>query len=192
MKKKLNGTSNFNIIIVDINIWLSWWILISSMLNNICPGYNSTEHVSTVVSPSNNMIEVGPGPLKMSFSSASGQLNRIFNSISGVSIKINLSLLNDLIIFHSRSVDINESKSAVSHRCLLIIFPIKKAHKLSIILWFAVDLTSNYYAFLLVGIRFCCNNTQFQIISRFGFSRGIVFVMHLDNIMSRYMVKLRV
>jgi hypothetical protein len=162
------------------------------MLNNICPGYNSTEHVSIVVSPSNSSIEVGPGPLKMSFSSASGQLNRIFNSISGVSIKINLSLLNDMIIFHSRSIDINESKSAISHRCLLIIFPIKKVHKLSIILWFAMDLTSNYYAFVLVGIRFCCNNTQFQIISRFDFSSGIVFVMHLDNTMSRYMVKLRV
>ena len=145
-----------------------------------------------MVSPRNDTVEVGPGSLKLSFSSASGQLNRIFNSISGVSIKINLSLLNDLIIFHSRSVDINESKSAVSHRCLLIIFPIKKAHKLSIILWFAVDLTSNYYAFVLVGIRFCCNNTQFQIVSCFGFFGCIVFVMHQDNAMSRYIVKLRI
>ncbi|CAD6204979.1 unnamed protein product [Miscanthus lutarioriparius] len=56
-------------------------------------GYNSTEHVSVVVSPSNSTIEVGPGPLKMSFSSASGQLNRIFNSISGVDLPVQQSFL---------------------------------------------------------------------------------------------------
>ncbi|XP_066387204.1 alpha-mannosidase-like isoform X4 [Miscanthus floridulus] len=56
-------------------------------------GYNSTEHVSAVVSPSNSTIEVGPGPLKMSFSSASGQLNRIFNSISGVDLPVQQSFL---------------------------------------------------------------------------------------------------
>jgi hypothetical protein len=55
-----------------------------------------------------------------------------------------------------------------------------------------MDLTLNYYAFVLVGIRFSCNNTQFQIVSRLGFSRYIVFVMHLDNTVSRYIVKLRI
>ncbi|ONM00753.1 putative alpha-mannosidase [Zea mays] len=56
-------------------------------------GYNSTEHVSDVVSPSNSTIEVGPGHLKMSFSKASGQLNRIFNSISGVDLPVQQSFL---------------------------------------------------------------------------------------------------
>jgi len=56
-------------------------------------GYNNTENVSTVVSPSTSTIEVGPGPLKMSFSSASGQLNRIFNSISGVDLPVQQSFL---------------------------------------------------------------------------------------------------
>ncbi|KAF8754033.1 hypothetical protein HU200_011530 [Digitaria exilis] len=54
-------------------------------------GYNST--VSTMVSPSNDTIEVGPGPLKVSFSSTSGQLKRIFNSISGVDLPIQQSFL---------------------------------------------------------------------------------------------------
>ncbi|CAL4924317.1 unnamed protein product [Urochloa decumbens] len=57
-------------------------------------GHNRTGYVSTQVSPSNNdTIEVGPGPLKMSFSSASGQLKRIFNSISGVDLPIQQSFL---------------------------------------------------------------------------------------------------
>ncbi|WVZ58033.1 hypothetical protein U9M48_008345 [Paspalum notatum var. saurae] len=56
-------------------------------------GYNSTGDVSTAVSPSNDTIEVGPGPLKMSFSSASGQLKRIYNSVSGVDLPIQQSFL---------------------------------------------------------------------------------------------------
>lgn len=44
-------------------------------------------YVSTMVSPSNDTIEIGPGPLKMSYSSKSGQLKRMFNSISAVSLK---------------------------------------------------------------------------------------------------------
>ncbi|KAJ1295938.1 hypothetical protein BS78_01G260800 [Paspalum vaginatum] len=55
--------------------------------------YNSTGDVSTAVSPINDTIEVGPGPLKMSFSSASGQLKRIFNSVSGVDLPIQQSFL---------------------------------------------------------------------------------------------------
>ncbi|CAL4941199.1 unnamed protein product [Urochloa decumbens] len=57
-------------------------------------GHNRTGYVSTQVSPNNNdIIEVGPGPLKMSFSSASGQLKRIFNSVSGVDLPIQQSFL---------------------------------------------------------------------------------------------------
>ncbi|OEL33702.1 Alpha-mannosidase [Dichanthelium oligosanthes] len=56
-------------------------------------GYNSTGYVSTAVSPSNDTTEVGPGPLKMFFSSASGQLKRIFNSVSGVDLPIQQSFL---------------------------------------------------------------------------------------------------
>ncbi|CAN6299833.1 unnamed protein product [Urochloa humidicola] len=55
--------------------------------------YNGTRYVTTVVSPSNDTIEVGPGPLKMSFSSASGQLKRIYNSVSGVDLPIQQSFL---------------------------------------------------------------------------------------------------
>ncbi|WVZ58030.1 hypothetical protein U9M48_008342 [Paspalum notatum var. saurae] len=51
-------------------------------------GHNSTVYVATMVSPSNDMVEVGPGPLKMSFSLASGQLKRIFNSVSGVDLPV--------------------------------------------------------------------------------------------------------
>ncbi|TVU31334.1 hypothetical protein EJB05_23016 [Eragrostis curvula] len=56
-------------------------------------GYKSSWHVSTLVSPSNDTIEVGPGPLKMSYSSTSGQLKRIFNSVSGVDLPIQQSFL---------------------------------------------------------------------------------------------------
>ncbi|KAG2538753.1 hypothetical protein PVAP13_9NG361100 [Panicum virgatum] len=55
--------------------------------------YNGTGYASAVVSPSNDTIEVGPGPLKMSFSAASGQLKRMFNSISGVDLPIQQSFL---------------------------------------------------------------------------------------------------
>ncbi|RLN15696.1 alpha-mannosidase-like [Panicum miliaceum] len=57
------------------------------------PGYNNIGYVSTMVSPSIDTVEVGPGPLKMSFSSASGQLKRIFNSVSGVDLPLQQSFL---------------------------------------------------------------------------------------------------
>ncbi|XP_062200686.1 alpha-mannosidase [Phragmites australis] len=56
-------------------------------------GYKRTGYVSAMVSPSNDTVEVGPGPLKMSFSSTSGQLKRIFNSVSGVDLPIQQSFL---------------------------------------------------------------------------------------------------
>ncbi|KAL6905806.1 hypothetical protein ACP4OV_003407 [Aristida adscensionis] len=55
--------------------------------------YKRTGYASAVVSPSNDTIEVGPGTLKMSFSVASGQLKRIFNSASGVDLPIQQSFL---------------------------------------------------------------------------------------------------
>lgn len=42
-------------------------------------------HLSKNESPQNDTIEVGPGNLKMAFSSTSGQLKRIYNSKTGVS-----------------------------------------------------------------------------------------------------------
>ncbi|KAL6653701.1 hypothetical protein ACP70R_008625 [Stipagrostis hirtigluma subsp. patula] len=54
-------------------------------------GHNSTRFIASMVSPSNETIEVGPGPLKMSFSSTSGQLTRIFNSFSGVDLPVQQS-----------------------------------------------------------------------------------------------------
>uniref|UniRef100_A0A0D3HB24 Alpha-mannosidase n=1 Tax=Oryza barthii TaxID=65489 RepID=A0A0D3HB24_9ORYZ len=56
-------------------------------------GSNGMGYVSTMVSPSNDTIEIGPGPLKMSFSSKSGQLKRMFNSISAVDLPIQQSFL---------------------------------------------------------------------------------------------------
>ncbi|KAJ1295941.1 hypothetical protein BS78_01G261000 [Paspalum vaginatum] len=63
--------------------WNSYYIS-----RSIGTGHNSTVYVATMVSPSNDMVEVGPGPLKMSFSLAFGQLKRIFNSVSGVDLPI--------------------------------------------------------------------------------------------------------
>ncbi|KAL6908177.1 hypothetical protein ACP4OV_002347 [Aristida adscensionis] len=56
-------------------------------------GSKDTTHISAMVSPSNNTVEVGPGPLKMSFSSTSGQLMRISNSISGVDLPVEQNFL---------------------------------------------------------------------------------------------------
>jgi alpha-mannosidase len=44
-------------------------------------------------SPQNDTIEIGPGNLKLSFSSTSGQLNRIYNSKTGVDVPIQQSYL---------------------------------------------------------------------------------------------------
>ena len=42
-------------------------------------------YITVMDSPQNDSIEVGPGSLKMSFSSTTGQLERMFNSKTGVS-----------------------------------------------------------------------------------------------------------
>lgn len=48
-------------------------------------GKNGNRFLSVMDSPQNETIEVGPGDLKMSFSFASGQLKRMYNSKTGVS-----------------------------------------------------------------------------------------------------------
>ncbi|KAM1810189.1 hypothetical protein ACFX12_026980 [Malus domestica] len=49
--------------------------------------------LSAMDSPQNETIEIGPGDLKMSFSLASGQLNRMYNSKTGVDVPIQQSYL---------------------------------------------------------------------------------------------------
>ncbi|KAF3440313.1 hypothetical protein FNV43_RR18597 [Rhamnella rubrinervis] len=49
--------------------------------------------LSVMDSPQNDTIEIGPGNLKMSFSSTSGQLKRIYNSKTGVDVPIQQSYL---------------------------------------------------------------------------------------------------
>ncbi|KAF6993710.1 hypothetical protein CFC21_010565 [Triticum aestivum] len=56
-------------------------------------GSNRMGYVSSIASPSKDTVEVGPGSLKMTFSSASGQLTRMFNSITGVDLPIQQSFL---------------------------------------------------------------------------------------------------
>ncbi|KAF8035455.1 hypothetical protein BT93_C1470 [Corymbia citriodora subsp. variegata] len=56
-------------------------------------GTTKTSFVSTLGNPQNDTIEVGPGDLKMLFSSTSGQLVRIFNSKTGVDIPVQQSYL---------------------------------------------------------------------------------------------------
>ncbi|KAJ0974238.1 hypothetical protein J5N97_016203 [Dioscorea zingiberensis] len=56
-------------------------------------GTGSKSHMSTTATPENGTIEVGPGPFKMSFSSVSGQLIRVFSSKTGTDIPIQQSYL---------------------------------------------------------------------------------------------------
>lgn len=52
----------------------------------LCSTARSRSGYTTVMdSPQDESIEVGPGSLKMSFSSTTGQLERMFNSKTGVS-----------------------------------------------------------------------------------------------------------
>ncbi|KAH0971088.1 hypothetical protein GBA52_023244 [Prunus armeniaca] len=54
---------------------------------------NGNGFLSVMDSPQNETIEVGPGDLKMSFSFASGQLKRMYNSKTGVDVPIQQSYL---------------------------------------------------------------------------------------------------
>ncbi|KAK9286007.1 hypothetical protein L1049_025210 [Liquidambar formosana] len=56
-------------------------------------GKSRSGYLSTMDSPQNDTIEIGPGDLKMSFSLNSGQLKRMFNSKTGVDIPIQQSYL---------------------------------------------------------------------------------------------------
>ncbi|GFY87906.1 glycosyl hydrolase family 38 protein [Actinidia rufa] len=56
-------------------------------------GKSGSASISTVDLAQNETVEIGPGNLKMSFSSASGQLNRMFNSKTGVDIPVQQSYL---------------------------------------------------------------------------------------------------
>ncbi|XP_058186256.1 alpha-mannosidase isoform X1 [Rhododendron vialii] len=56
-------------------------------------GKRKKSYVSNVEPPQNDTIEIGPGNLKLSFSVASGQLKRMFNSKTGVDIPVQQSYL---------------------------------------------------------------------------------------------------
>ncbi|XP_052196024.1 alpha-mannosidase [Diospyros lotus] len=56
-------------------------------------GKSRSAYVSVADVPQNDTIEIGPGNLKMSFSLASGQLKRMFNSKMGVDIPVQQSYL---------------------------------------------------------------------------------------------------
>ncbi|KAL8046895.1 hypothetical protein ABFX02_08G203600 [Erythranthe guttata] len=49
--------------------------------------------VSTIDLPSNETVEIGPGNLKLSFSSTTGQLTRMYNSKTGIDIPVQQSYL---------------------------------------------------------------------------------------------------
>ncbi|XP_022885750.1 probable alpha-mannosidase At5g66150 [Olea europaea var. sylvestris] len=56
-------------------------------------GNGRTMYVSTMESPKEETIEIGPGNFKLSFSTASGQLKRMFNSKSRIDIPVQQSYL---------------------------------------------------------------------------------------------------
>ncbi|KAL2520356.1 Glycosyl hydrolase family 38 protein [Forsythia ovata] len=68
--------------------WNTFFISKASLRGN-----SSTIYVSMMDTPKEKTIEVGPGNLKLSFSSASGQLKRMFNSKSGIDIPVQQSYL---------------------------------------------------------------------------------------------------
>ncbi|XP_039820492.1 alpha-mannosidase-like isoform X4 [Panicum virgatum] len=71
-------------------------------------GYK-TGYVSTIGSPpSKNTIEVGPGPLKMYFSSTTGKLERILDSVSGVDLQIQ----QDFLWYNSSTGDAMDSQAS--------------------------------------------------------------------------------
>lgn len=51
-------------------------------------GSNNHKHSSVMLSPMNNTTEIGPGNLKMVFSSDSGRLERMYNSRTGVMFRL--------------------------------------------------------------------------------------------------------
>lgn len=63
--------------------------LLSYLLQTVS-GKSSYGFLSVMESSQNDTVEVGPGNLKLSFSSTSGQLKRIYNSKTEVSIHENM------------------------------------------------------------------------------------------------------
>lgn len=59
----------------------------------VAKGENGSAFISVVDVPNNETVEIGPGDLKMSFSLASGQLVRMYNSKTGVDIPVQQSYL---------------------------------------------------------------------------------------------------
>lgn len=68
--------------------WNTYFISKASGKEEIRNGF-----LSTMDTPQNETTEIGPGNLKMSFSSASGQLQRIYNNKTGVDVPIQQSYL---------------------------------------------------------------------------------------------------
>ncbi|KAK8944596.1 hypothetical protein KSP39_PZI007703 [Platanthera zijinensis] len=54
---------------------------------------NTNGHTSTISTPDDGTIEIGPGPLKVVFSSTSGQINRVVNNRTGVDLTVRQSYL---------------------------------------------------------------------------------------------------
>lgn len=72
-----------------------WWETVSPILPLIYSDTFFLHHtgersgyIDVTDSTQNDTVEIGPGSLKMSFSSQSGQLKRIVNSETGVSLFI--------------------------------------------------------------------------------------------------------
>ncbi|KAL0332752.1 UNVERIFIED_CONTAM: Alpha-mannosidase [Sesamum calycinum] len=68
--------------------WNTYFISKESQKGNITHGFMSTMDL-----PKKETIEIGPGNLKLSFSSSSGQLKRMFNSKTGIDIPVQQSYL---------------------------------------------------------------------------------------------------
>ncbi|XP_020699956.1 alpha-mannosidase [Dendrobium catenatum] len=68
---------------------------------------NANGYTSTISTPDNDTVEIGPGHLKMAFSSASGQLKRVVNNRVGVDLPVQQSYL-----WYGSSEGDNEDKQA--------------------------------------------------------------------------------
>ncbi|KAK8946125.1 hypothetical protein KSP40_PGU006463 [Platanthera guangdongensis] len=54
---------------------------------------NGNSHASTISTPDNGTVEIGPGPFKVVFSSTSGQINRVVNNRAGVDLSVQQNYL---------------------------------------------------------------------------------------------------
>lgn len=74
-------------------------------------GKNGSAFVSVVEIPTNESVEIGPGNLKMTFSSASGQLIRMYNNKTGVDVPVQQSYL-----WYQSSSDYDQASGAYIFR----------------------------------------------------------------------------